>query len=547
MSAIGQQDRTIHSQLPASADWPTLLLSAHLSDRVALNCIDALVRRHVEAGFGDRMALWSGSRSLSYLDLYRRICRLAALIEAEYGVSSGQRVLLRGANSPELVVCWLAVQLLGAIPVTTLSMLRARELAVVIAKSSPSLCICEAVLLNDLRAAIDQNSVDTENVLPVMTYGDTESELEQRLLHYPPERSAFQTYSDDVALIGFTSGTTGAPKATVHFHRDVIAVCEIIAENVLAARRDDVFIGTAPLAFTFGLGGLMLFPLYAGASSVLFPRYDPARLLAAARKYQATICFTVPTFYQRMARLPEASGLSALRLAICSGEALPLRVRAAWMARTGMSLSEFFGSTEMLHAFAGSLGEPEAAGSVGRAFPGYESVILDQRGEQVAEGEVGRFAVRGPTGCRYLDDQRQSDYVQNGWNITGDACSMDRNGNITWHARSDDMIISSGYNIAGIEVENSLLKHPAVAECAVIGEPDNERGTIVSAFVVLSDPEVAGTDVVADLQRHVQDELAPYKYPRRVKFVASLPRNESGKIQRFRLRVNVDEGFGRGD
>ncbi|MEO8717871.1 MAG: AMP-binding protein, partial [Burkholderiales bacterium] len=345
------------------------------------------------------------------------------------------------------------------------------------------------------------------------------------------------TAADDVCLISFTSGTTGVPKGTMHFHRDVLAICDCFPRSTLESQADDVFIGTPPLAFTFGLGGLLLFPMRVGACGVLLEKLTPETLLAAIEKYKATVCFTAPTFYRQMAPLAANYDLASLRKSVSAGEALPLATRDSWQAATGLAMIDGIGATELLHIFISAAGAQIRRGATGKPIPGYQACILDADGKPVGPGVVGRLAVKGPTGCRYLDDPRQNDYVLDGWNLTGDAYEMDADGYFYYRSRTDDMIISAGYNIAGPEVEGALLAHSAVAECGVVGAPDAERGAIVKAYVVLK-PEAQASDAMAKaLQDHVKNAIAPYKYPRAIEFVGELPRTETGKLQRFKLRT----------
>lgn len=532
MFESAQVDRYIHDRLPPASQWPELLLPPAYRSPRRLNCVEPLLDDHLAEGGGSRLALCSDNLAWTYDELHDRVCRIANVLSRDYGVVPGNRVLLRGANSPTLAALWLAVQKCGAVAVTTMALLRAAELATIIEISRPALALSEAPIAGELRAAAATGAKDC----PVLTYDELDGELERRMARQPTVFDTVATSSEDVSLVGFTSGTTGRPKATIHFHRDVLAVCEAVAGHIVEPAPDDVFIATAPLAFTFGLGGLVMFPLYGGGASVLNPRYKPEHFLAAIRRHGATVCFTVPTFYQRMARIVHAVNIGSLRMSVSSGEALPVPVREHWRAATGLEMTELLGSTEMLHAFVGSTPEQARPGYIGPAFGGYRAAILDDAGDRLPPGAIGRLAVKGPTGCRYLDDPRQADYVQNGWNITGDACSMDADGYIAYHSRYDDMIISSGYNIAGVEVENVLLQHPEVAECAVIGTPDPELGQAVTAFVVPKRPPGDESEYASTLQSFVREHLAPYKYPRKVRLLDSLPRNESGKIQRFRLR-----------
>ena len=528
-----QRDRFVHDRLPAPNEWPEIVEIPGVPLTGPLNCISFLLDRHLETDTAQRPALVSGDRAWTYDELGDRVGRIAELMCTEYGIKPGNRVLIRGANSPEVAAIWLAIQKIGAVAVTTMSLLRASELQTIIEMAQPALAFCEDTLTDELDTVCN----GLVNALPVISFGADSGELYHLIANRPCATRTCPTMADDISLIAFTSGTTGKPKATVHFHRDVLAICETVCRHIVQPQADDVFIGTAPLAFTFGLGGLLVFPLYAGACVVLNGRYSPEELLSAIDRYKASVCFTVPTFYQQMLLHEDTAALTQLRLAVSSGEALPLPTREAWLAATGKELTEVLGSTEMLHAFAGATGDAIRAGFIGPAFPGYELAVLDDEGSPLEAGEIGRLAVKGPTGCRYLDDPRQSEYVQDGWNLTGDACSMDDDGYIAYHSRYDDMIISAGYNISGLEVENVLLQHRDVAECAVVGEPDLQRGQIVAAHVVLKNGATGSDTLACQLQDHVKQAIAPYKYPRRIQFSTSLPRNESGKIQRFRLRL----------
>ena len=530
--AFSQTDSFVRERLPPREQWPQIIPLFGVDDSGPQNCVSWLLDAHLHGEQARRIAVRSGERAWSYEALGERVMRLARLMRERYGVAPGNRVLIRGANSPEAVLAWLAIQRIGAVAVTTMSLLRAAELRTMIEISQPALAICDEALAGELAIAIEGSG----RALPVLHYGEDSGAMFAQMASVAADCETFPAMAEDVSIIGFTSGTTGKPKATVHFHRDMRAIVETVSKHILKPQADDVFIATAPLAFTFGLGGLLVFPLQAGACSVLHGRYTPADYVEAINRYRATVCFTVPTYYQQIMRLEHLQRLHSLRLAVSSGEALPLNVRELWFEKTGLHLTEVLGSTEMLHAFAGSTGAAIRPGFIGPAIPGYEIAVLDDEGRALPPGEIGRFAVRGPTGCRYMDDPRQKDYARFGWNLTGDACSMSGDVYVAYHTRYDDLIVSSGYNISGIEVENVLLEHDAVAECAVIGERDDERGMIVAAFVVLKDHSREGAAMAKALQDHVKNAIAPYKYPRRIEFIAALPRNESGKIQRFRLR-----------
>jgi 2-aminobenzoate-CoA ligase len=509
-----------------------MIIEPQYADGVALNCAHALLDRHIVEGRGSTIAVVSDTMSWSFDELHERASRIAHVFTRDYDIVPGNRILLRAPNSPMLAALWLATQKCGAIAVTTMPLLRSAELAKILEIAKPALAVCESAIADDIRATIDAGNHDCA----LLTFEGDSGELGARMTRHADVFDNCDTTSEDISLIGFTSGTTGRPKATVHFHRDVLAICESVAGHIVRPQPQDVFIGTAPLAFTFGLGGLLLFPLYGGSTAVLNPHYKVGEFLSAIERYRATVCFTVPTFYKRMCAEITDYDISSLRLCVSSGEALPLPLRKQWQEATGISLTEFLGSTEMLHAFIGTTGADTRPGFIGRAIPGYQVSVLDSDGKTASPGEIGALAVRGPTGCRYLDDPRQSEYVKHRWNVTGDICLMDADGYVQYHARADDMIISSGYNISGAEVENVLLEHPHVLECAVIGVPDIDRGQVVAAYVVAQQPPMNEGEFIKTLQGHARTRLAPYKYPRVIHLLNALPRNESGKLQRFKLR-----------
>jgi 2-aminobenzoate-CoA ligase len=432
-----------------------------------------------------------------------------------------------------MAACVLAVWKAGYIAVPTMPLLRARELGVIVDKAQIGAALCSADLRQELDAAREQSAF-----LKTVTYfHDTAAEaLEQRMLAHPDSFDAVDTATEDVCLIGFTSGTTGVPKGTMHFHRDILTICDCFPKSTLRAQASDIFIGTPPLAFTFGLGGLLLFPLRVGASAVLLEKLTPETLLQAIQKFRATVNFTAPTFYRQMVPLVPNYDISSLRKTVSAGEALPIATRESWRQASGLQMIDGIGATEMLHIFISAPEEAVRAGATGKPIPGYQACILDDDDQPVGPGVIGHLAVKGPTGCRYLADERQRNYVHNGWNLTGDAYEMDADGYFWYKARTDDMIISAGYNIAGPEVEDVLLRHPSVAECAVVGLADEERGQIVKAFVVLK-PGIERSDAtVKELQDYVKQAIAPYKYPRAIAFCDALPRTETGKLQRYKLR-----------
>jgi len=530
-------DTFARDHLPPPQLWPELVWTLPaLRYPLRLNCAAELVDAVVAAGCGGRRAILTDACTVSYAQLLADANRIAHVLRDDLGLVPGNRVLLRGFNNEVLAAAWLGVIKAGGVVVTTMPLLRAKELRDVIGLARIEFAVCDRRAETDFEAALDDESPCTR---VIYSHDDASGGLAARMAAHSPEFDNVATAADDVCMIAFTSGTTGRPKGTMHFHRDVLAICDTFPPATFDPRPDDVFTGTPPLAFTFGLGGLLLFPLRARAATLLLERPTPALLLSAIAQYGATVTFTAPTSYRAMASLAVRSSLRTLRACVSAGETLPVATRSLWREKSGVEIIDGLGSTEMLHVFISAAGHEVRPGATGKAVPGYVARIIDGAGRPVPCGTVGRLAVKGPTGCRYLDDPRQREYVQDGWNVTGDAYRMDADGYFWYQGRTDDMIVSSGYNIAAAEVEAALLDHPRVAECAVIGVPDDARGTIVKAFVVLRGDDSAAPVGAAELQDFVKARIAPYKYPRAVEFVAALPRTETGKLQRFKLRTAV--------
>ena len=523
-------DTFARDNLPPRAAWPDFVNLERLGYAPRLNCAVELLDRAVEEGDGDRPVLIAPGLEWSYRELQAQADRIARVLSQDLGLVPGERVLLRAPNNPWMVACWFGVVKAGGIAVATMPLLRAPELEKIIAKARVRLALCDARLLDELARAQRAQPV-LERVVDFNA-----GELERMMERHPAGFDAVYTAADDVCMIAFTSGTTGQPKGTMHFHRDVLAVCDTFSREVLRPTRDDLFMGSPPLAFTFGLGGLTLFPMRARAATALVEQVAPPDLLAAVQRFRPTVLFTSPTAYRALLDDLDPQAVASLRQCVSAGETLPRPTSDAWFERTGLRIIDGIGSTELLHIFISASGEAIRPGATGIAVPGYEARVIGDDGAPVAPGTVGRLAVRGPTGCRYLDDPRQADYVVDGWNVTGDTYLQDEDGYFWFQARSDDMIISAGYNIAGPEVEAALLGHDAVAECAVVAAPDARRGEIVKAFVVLREPAVAGDALVGELQGYVKQAIAPYKYPRAIEFIEALPRTETGKVQRFKLR-----------
>ena len=532
-TATAHLDTFAQDNLPPRELWPDFVFNRpelHYPPR--LNCVTHFLDRWVAEGMGNAPCIISPEISYSYCELQALVNRIANVLVDKLGLVAGGRVLLRSANSPMMVATYLAVIKAGGIVVATMPLLRGREIAYPIQKAKIALALCDGKLADEMEKA----KAVAPALRRVVYWGTGQADsLEALIADASPEFAAVDTAADDLCLIAFTSGTTGDPKGTMHVHRDMLAVCDGYARNVLRARQDDRFIGSAPLAFTFGFGGV-LFPMHIGASYVVLEKTAPDELLAAIERYRVTVCFTAPTAYRAMLGKLAARDVSSLRKCVSAGETLPKATFDAWHRATGLKLMDGIGSTEMLHIFISATEDEIRPGATGKPVPGYEAKIVDGEGRDLPPGTMGRLAVRGPTGCRYLADERQHNYVKNGWNITGDTYVMDADGYFWYQSRSDDMIVSAGYNIAGPDVEAALLSHPLVAECGVVGAPDEARGTIVKAYVVLA-PNAQGSDaLVAELQEHVKREIAPYKYPRAIEFVAQLPKTETGKLKRFALR-----------
>jgi 2-aminobenzoate-CoA ligase len=526
--------------LPPPAEQPEFRFDLpELQFPERLNCAHPLLDRWVEQGEGDRPCLVGNTLRWSYAELLAQANRIANLLVNEVGLVPGNRVLLRGANSPMLAACWFGVVKAGGVAVGSMPLLRARELTQIVGKAEITHALCDARLADELKLAMPQ----CPTLKQVLHFnGDAADGLEARAAGQSPQFTNVATAATDVCMMAFTSGTTGTPKAAVQFHRDVMAACWCWPKHHLQASDRDVFIGSPPLAFTFGLGGLLLFPLSIGASSVLLEKATPDVLPAAIAAHRATVCFSSPTAYRAMAAQAKAHDLSSLRKCVSAGEALPAATRKLWKDATGIEMIDGIGSTELLHIFISHTDDDAKPGATGKVVPGYTAAILDDDLKPLPPGKVGRLAIKGPTGCRYLADDRQRQYVQDGWNLTGDAYLVDDEGWFVYQARTDDMIVTGGYNIAGPEVESVLLAHPAVAECGVVGVPDEERGQLVKAYVVLRPGHEAGDAMVKTLQDHVKQTIAPYKYPRRIEFRDALPRTETGKLQRFRLRAEASGG-----
>jgi len=530
LSDSAHLDTFCRDRLPPLDQWPEFRFDLpELTYPERLNCAAELLDATTAREGADRPCLLSPTETWTYGETVRRTNQLARVLTEDFGLRPGNRVMLRGPNTPWLAAAWLAVIKAGGVAVTTMALLRPREIATIVGLTEPSLALCDHRFAADLAAG-------APGLTAVSYGGDGPGDLVARCAAKDGTFTPVETAADDVAMLASTSGTTGQPKVAMHFHRDVLATADTFSTYLIKPHRSDVFTGTPPLGFTYGLGGLLLFPLRAGASTLLIERATPAELADAIAAHGVTVLSTAPTAYRAMLAAGKAPACKNLRRCVSAGEHLPRSVWEDFRQATGLAIIDGIGSTEMLHIFIAAADGDIKPGSTGTAVPGYRATILDERGEEVPDGVPGRLAVQGPTGCRYLSDERQRTYVQHGWNITGDTYVRDADGYFWYQARSDDMIISAGYNIAGPEVEEALLGHPDVLEVAVIGAPDPGRGMVVQAYVVLREGAAADPAKVAELQDFTKSSIAPYKYPRVIEFVSELPKTISGKTQRYRLR-----------
>ncbi len=543
-TASGHVDTFCQKKLPPKELWPKLDYSGipELAYPSRINCAASLLDAAIERGDGERTVFHYNGSTWTYRDLLHASNQIANVLVDDFGLIPGNRVLLRAANTPMLAACWFAVVKAGGVVVCTMPLLRCKELTYIADKAQISLALCDTRVVDDCVKAmqITSDGAPRANATVIPFQSDSSDSLESLMRTKPTTFSNCDTAAEDIALIAFTSGTTGRGKGTMHAHRDVLAITDCFPKYVLKPEPSDIFCGSPPFAFTYALGGILLFPMRIGASVLLLEQASPPNLIKAIHEYRPTVCFTAPTAYRAMLGLIKDYDLSSLRRCVSAGETLPRATFEAWQEATGIKIIDGIGATEMLHIFISASDDDIRPGATGKAVPGYRAKVIDDTGNEVPVGEVGRLAVQGPTGCRYMDDiERQNGYVRDGWNLTGDSYRMDSDGYFWYQARTDDMIISSGHNISGPEVENALLDHPAVQECAVIGTPSEDRGSIVTAYIVLKQSVSENPPTVRELQDFVKAEIAPYKYPRKIEFVESLPRTDTGKLQRFKLRELV--------
>ncbi len=537
-------DTFARDNLPPASEWAEMDYSTlpeldAYTDR--MNAAVELLDLHIAEARGERTAILFGDLRWSYADLKDRADRIARVLVEDMGIVPGNRVLLRGPNNPMMAAAWLGIIKAGAVCVATMPLLRARELAYMVDKAEIRHALCDAALADELKGC-QERAPRLETCLYFTATGDGDADVDRLAKDKPAGFDNCDTAADDVALIAFTSGTTGPPKGTMHCHRDVLAMCDCFPRYIFKAKADDIYTGSPPLAFTFGLGAMLAFPLRYGAAVALVDKPSPDALLETIQRHKCTALYTAPTMYRAILDKLADADISSLKKCVSAGEHRPLPTFEAWREATGIPIIDGLGSTEMIHIFVSAAVEDIRPGATGKAIPGYEACVVGDDGNILPPGEIGNLAVRGPTGCRYLDNpERQDAYVKNGWNLPGDVYSMDEDGYFWYQARADDMIISSGYNISGPEVESVLLDHEQVQDCAVVASPDPERGHVVKAFVVLRDASEANDATVKALQDFVKAEIAPYKYPRAVEFVDDLPRTETGKVQRFKLRKQEEE------
>ncbi len=525
------QDNFAQNSLPNQEFQPdyTFIDLPQFQHLEMLNCVHQLLDFHIDNGNENNICIRTFEETWTYQDLYEKANQIAHVLIDDLGLKSGNRVLIRSANNPMMVACWFAVLKAGGIVVATMPLLRSKEVTTIIDCAEISHAFCDSDLAEEM------NLVKSDFLKKICFY--RKSDLEKLMVSKPKNFKNYHSKANSVALIGFTSGTTGLPKMTAHYHKDILNICEAFPQYALQPTENDIFIGSPPLGFTFGLGGLVLFPMYFGASTFLIEKPSPDLLLKAIQEYKITICFTAPTAWRIITTKVNEFDISSLRKCVSAGETLPLKVWQDWYEATGLKIIDGIGATEMLHIFISSNEKNMKPGATGKAITGYEAKIIDSKGNELLKNEAGRLAVRGITGCKYLNrEEKQREYVEKGWNITGDIFRQDKDGYFWFVARGDDMIISSGYNIAAIEVESVLLTHKDILECAVVGLPDEERGMLVCAYIILKDNYKANDEMKLSIQHWFKQIATPYKYPRAIHFVKELPKTETGKIQRFKLK-----------
>ena len=533
------EDNFAHDHLPVPELQPDFLLddpAFQLPEN--LNCVYRLLDQHLEEGNGHRVALRTFDFHWTYWDLYEKSNQIAHVLVGDLGLKSGNRVLIRSFNNPMFVACWFGILKAGGIVVATMPLLRTKELDTIVDCAEISHALC------DIRLESEMQAVESPFLKQICTFdgsGSGTAKLEELMAIKIKTFQNYPSRSDSVSIIGFTSGTTGKPKMTAHYHRDILLICKAFPAYALQPVPADIFTGSPPLGFTFGLGGLVLFPFYYGASTFLIEKPSPDLLLEAISKHKVTVCFTAPTAWRIITTKVKEYDISSLRKCVSAGEALPVKVWEDWYDQTGLKIIDGIGATEMLHIFISSNESNLRKGALGLPVPGYEAKIIGNHGEELPTNEPGRLAVRGITGCRYLNrEEKQQEYVLNGWNLTGDVFKKDEEGYFWFVARGDDMIISSGYNIAAIEVESVLITHPEILECAVVGLPDEERTMRVCAYIVLREPANASAELAKNIQDWFKEVAAPYKYPREIRFIEAIPKTETGKIQHYKLRTKTE-------
>ena len=522
-------DNFAHEHLPSTDLQPdyVFLDLPQFNRPEMLNCVDKLLDNHIKEGRGNIPCIRTFDTTWTYNDLHVKANQIAHVLVDDLGLVSGNRVLIRSANNPMMVACWFAIVKAGGIVVATMPLLRSKELTTIINCAEISHVLCDNTLQEDM------NLVQSDFLKRTSFYDELENLMQSKSKVF----DNYHSKSDSIALIGFTSGTTGLPKMTSHYHKDILNICEAFPPFSLQITQKDIFTGSPPLGFTFGLGGLVLFPMYFGASTFLIEKPTPEMLLQAIQEHKITICFTAPTAWRVITSKVTDFDISSLRKCVSAGETLPLKVWQDWYEATGLKIIDGIGATEMLHIFISSNEKNMKPGATGVAITGYEAQIIDSNGNEVPKNDPGRLVVRGITGCKYLNrTEKQKEYVEMGWNVTGDIFRQDEDGYFWFVARGDDMIISSGYNIAAIEVESVLLTHKDILECAVVGLPDEERGMLVCAHIVLKEKRKATDNMRNNIQHWFKEVAAPYKYPRVIYFTDALPKTETGKIQRFKLK-----------
>ena len=504
------------------------------------NIADYLVDRHVREGRGGRTAILCGDEVITYAQVADRSNRVANGLRS-LGVRREERVLLLLLDTPAFVYSFFAAQKLGAVPIPTNTLLKSQDYRYMLNDSRARVAIVSAPLLPQL-AAIPRDELPYLEHIVIDGASNGEMTGFDQLLTAAAALQLQDTSKDDAAFWLYSSGTTGFPKGAVHLHHDILYTVVCYAQGVLGITAADRTFSVAKLFFAYGLGNALTFPFAAGATTILWPGpATPPNVFAQIERFKPTLFFSVPTNYgQLLAHKREGRDfdLSSIRQAVSAGEALPKALYERFKDRFGIEILDGIGSTEILHIFISNRGGRVRPGSAGELVTGYEARIVDESGVEVADGTVGNLLIKGDSTCAYYWNKhdRTKDTIEGHWIRTGDKFYRDSDGYYWYAGRADDMLKVGGIWVSPVEIENTLVEHPAVQEAGVIGRRDADNLEKPMAYVVLAAEYVPSPELARELQDFVRSKIAEYKRPRWIEFVEALPKTATGKTQRFKLR-----------